>query len=1530
VVFKKSFLSALVGLTVCHLTVDALGSDWPMWRYDARRSAASPEELPTELHLQWVREYPPLEPAWPDEPRMRFDAAYQPVVMGKTVFFGSSLNDSVTALDTESGAEKWRFYADGPVRFAPVAWKGKVYFVSDDGYLYCLDAATGALIWRFRGGPSERKVLGNGRLICVWPARGAPVLVGGTVYFAAGIWPFEGIFIYALDAETGKIVWLNDGSGALYIRQPHNSPAFAGVAPQGYLAAIGDRLLIPNGRAVPACFDRATGSLLYFHLAANGKRGDSHVCAIRDFFFNDGTMFELARGTARMGVGPEPVLAEEAIYASDGAELRAYDVRNAGFAAVRGRKGTKPKRRAMDQLWKVKARGKVHIKAGRRLYIGRKNILEAIDIPTGGQEPWFSRRTRIVGTPSTMLAADGKLFVVTLEGHIYCFGAERTQARMPEAREEVLVPRGAVWRYVDDGADPGTAWREARFDHSGWKSGRAQLGYGDGDEATVTRGRRRFITTYFRRAFRVRVRRRYEMLSLSLLADDGAVVYLNGKEVFRVRMPEGPIDHLTLASEGAREGVFNQTQLDPSLLVRGVNVVAAEVHQTSIRSSDVSFELELTATKPSRRTRRARARAPVDEWTREAGNILKQTGATEGYCLMLGLGTGRLAEELARQSKLQVIGVDPDPKKVDAVRRRLDAAGLYGSRVAVHAGDPLSFRFPPYIARLIVSEDLRAGGCDSGKRFAERIFRSLRPYGGVACLSIPEHKREAFARWVSAAGLPNAEVSRRGEFTLLTRPGALPGSGDWTHQYADSANTCVSKDRRVRAPLGLLWFGGSSNKKILPRHGHGPSEQVVGGRLFIEGPDIIRALDVYTGRVLWEAWLPGVGEVYNRTYHQPGANAVGSNYVSAHDGIYVGYGASCLRLDPATGKKIGEFKLFVDPGVDAGPAWGYLGLWKDILVAAVSPETYFADAHFSARDFRGRKYMDRMVEWVRKLKDFELIEKEKGQSDAQFVVSNLNKLLDDEAFIRKLPPDQNALERFERMTKIVRAFAGQPATKAGYDAELTELKRRLLEEYNPLIPRRRFDIGSPGVWSGTSSKLLMAINRYTGRLLWQRWAANSFLHNAIAIGGGKVFCIDRLPEGVLKAMRRRGRSPRRASQLLALDARTGAVLWSTYNDVFGTWLGYSHKRGVLLQASRASPDMLPEPGKRMRAVRGKDGMLLWDEPHRYSGPCMLHGDTIITQGHAFSLLTGEARTRKHPLTGQEARWRFRRNYGCNTAIASQHLLTFRSAAAGYFDLANDGGTGNLGGFRSGCTSNLVVANGVLNAPDYTRTCICTYHNQTSLALVHVPEVETWTFSAFRRSERPVRRVGINFGAPGDRLADNGTLWLDYPSVGGPSPDVPLEIAPEKPEWFRHHSSWIQGDGLKWVAASGVKGLSSVTVSLTKRPRRKAPEGAGDPTRSKGRVFRRRPAPRPYTIRLHFVEPDDARPGERLFTVTLQGREVLADLDVVQEAGGPRRPLVKEFKGVEIRGDLTIAFTPSAATGRSAPVICGIEIVAEGR
>ena len=168
------------------------------------------------------------------------------------------------------------------------------------------------------------------------------------------------------------------------------------------------------------------------------------------------------------------------------------------------------------------------------------------------------------------------------------------------AADTTLVPTGAIWKYLDNGSNQGTAWRATAFNDSTWPTGAAQLGYGDGDEVTTVGfgpdANNKFITTYFRRAFNVTNASLFNSLTLRLLRDDGAVVYLNGVEVWRTNMPTGTISNLTPASVaigGADETTFVQTTLSPSLLVTGTNVLAIELHQSGGTSTDISFDLEL-------------------------------------------------------------------------------------------------------------------------------------------------------------------------------------------------------------------------------------------------------------------------------------------------------------------------------------------------------------------------------------------------------------------------------------------------------------------------------------------------------------------------------------------------------------------------------------------------------------------------------------------------------------------------------------------------------------------------------------------------------------------------------------------------------------------------------------------------------------------------------------------------------------------------------------------------------------------------
>ena len=168
--------------------------------------------------------------------------------------------------------------------------------------------------------------------------------------------------------------------------------------------------------------------------------------------------------------------------------------------------------------------------------------------------------------------------------------------------DEELVSLGSEWKFHDSGEDLGTAWQSPSFDDSNWSAGSAELGYGDGDEVTTVsfgnNSNDKHITTYFRKSFIYEGNASIPLQGvIRLRRDDGAVVYLNGEEMFRSNMPGGAIGFNTLASDGVggnAESELNTVALQLTLL-GGENVIAVEIHQRSATSSDISFDLSLSA-----------------------------------------------------------------------------------------------------------------------------------------------------------------------------------------------------------------------------------------------------------------------------------------------------------------------------------------------------------------------------------------------------------------------------------------------------------------------------------------------------------------------------------------------------------------------------------------------------------------------------------------------------------------------------------------------------------------------------------------------------------------------------------------------------------------------------------------------------------------------------------------------------------------------------------------------------------------------
>ena len=1233
------------------LVSEGLSVDWPMWRYDAGRTAASSENLSRELHMHWVQNFTAREPVWDDplnQDLMQYDRIFEPIVMGKTLYIGFNDCDKVAAFDLVTGRQKWEYFTDGPVRLPLAGWKNKIYFCSDDGNLYCLSAEEGELLWKFEGGPTDQKILGNKRLISMWPARGGVVINDGILYFANSIWPMMGTFIYALDVQTGKVIWRNEETGANFIRQPHNYPAFAGIAPQGSFVISGDNLLIPGGRSVPACFDRMSGKKRYYHLAKYGKTGGAFICAVDTVFFNHDrdrmtNMYSLNSGKLIVKrPGKYPLITKE-IYYFSGSTISARSALNPG-----------------EILWEteIDASGDL-IMAGDHLYAGGKNTITKLKPSNNNKKPQKIWQLNIDGQVSRLIAANGYLIAVTDDGKILAFGKK---------------------------------------------------------ERNVTQ-------------------------------------FYNHKKTW----------------------------------------------------------------------------TPSENINNKVRTLLKRANTREGYALFYGIGNGDLLAALALNSNLSLIGVDPDVDKIDKLRRRFNDMGLYGQRISLLQGNLSTVNFPQYFSSLTVVENLEESDFHPDKKTFEKLIWTVRPYDGKIWLSLDEKQREEFLTVINNHSADQTDPEIFGEGLLLTRTGPLTGSDDWTHQYGNVQNSVKSDDKLVKMPLGLLWFGGNSNLDVLPRHGHGPPEQVVDGRLIIQGMDVISARDVYTGRVLWKTPLDCLETFkmyYNETYsntplvatynqrHIPGANGRGTNYIVSHDYIYIIQGTNCQVLDVKTGDVIKIFNLPPTPG-NSNPDWGYIGLYKNYLIAG----SEFAD------------------------------------------YSDLTPLSTEE---------KKALDSLS------------------------------LRKFTDLRDKTNYDL--------SASKRLIIMDRYSGEVIWQIESRHGFIHNSIVSFDGTLYCLDKIPAFIEGKMQRRDIELPTNYRLLSLDIQNGRVIWEKNDKVFGTWLGYSKENNLLLQATRPSGDMLSgEKGKRMIIYKAESGTELWDKLISYRNPPILHNNQIITEHIALDIFNGEQIQRKNPISLEMLPWTYTRTKGCNYSIASENLLSFRTSAAGFFDLKNDGGVGHFGGFKSGCTSNLVAANGVLNAPDYTRTCQCSYQNQTSLALVHMPGVEYWTTSDFTWDGSPVKKVGLNLNAPGDRMAESGVLWLDYPSIGGPSPDIPVKMIADHPTYIRRHSSFLPNcKELPWVAASAIAGLQSLDITLSNEKMINAT----------------------YSLRFYFVEIEEIEKNERLFNVEIQGKPFLTNFDIAKEAGGRNREIVKTAHGVKVRDILTIRFTPSELAPDSQPILSGIEIVAD--
>ncbi|MEA3225926.1 MAG: PQQ-binding-like beta-propeller repeat protein, partial [Planctomycetota bacterium] len=487
--------------------------------------------------------------------------------------------------------------------------------------------------------------------------------------------------------------------------------------------------------------------------------------------------------------------------------------------------------------------------------------------------------------------------------------------------------------------------------------------------------------------------------------------------------------------------------------------------------------------------------------------------------------------------------------------------------------------------------------------------------------------------------------------------------------------------------------------------------------------------------------------------------------------------------------------------------------------------------------------------------------------------------------------------------------------------------------------------GSTLTKTGVSSSVF-AIDTQDGKTLWHCQGKN-IVNLTIALGNGWLFFVDsslspderqamlKLDKSFLRSLS--AEQAKKAEQeqkkldvrrVVALDARTGGRLWSQAVDVTdcsqigigGGELTLMYRQGIIvLGGANANGHYWRQfvagefSERRLVALSAKSGELMWARDADYRHRPVIVGDKVIAEPWAYDLTTGRQLTRRHPVSGDETVWQFLRpGHHCGAISACPQMLLMRSGDTAYYDLIDDSGIRHFSGQRLGCWINAIPADGLALMPEASAGCICLNPITCSLALEPRPDHERWGIYSAGPTSPPTNRLAVNLGAPGDRRDSDGEMWFGYPRPGLPTDRKVMGFS------FRLQTEFFKGGGYfrqnsetepvtgaddSWIFSSCGRGLKRCVVPVL---------GEGD-------------KPAEYTVRLCFAELENELAGSRVFDVKLQGKTVLAGFDLLKEAGGSHKAVVKEFQGVRITGNLEIELVPNGK-GTEMPILSGVEIL----
>jgi outer membrane protein assembly factor BamB len=432
--------------------------DWTTYRSDNYRSASSPVEVPQGPQELWT-----IQPSAEIRPA-------PPTAAGGLIFLAGD-DCKVKAIDAATGKPAWTFTAGGAVGAAPTIWNGQAFFGAADGYIYALDAATGDLAWRFRAAPKERRIMVYGSLSSTWPVNTGVLVQDGVAYAAAGIIDYDGTYVYALDAMTGKVKWRNDTSGHL------NSNTRKGVSAQGSMTIADGKLWMAGGHLFfGSVYDLATGQCLNAP-PSDTARGETErgeeILNIDDTYILTGGKLKfsplekivrapryIGRSTANAGNQPSPAYILEGATApawndqtflcTDGAGMppTCYDIKTAkdfietatgGVGGMRGPIGTltgriNPNSTKAPHRWQLEAEdlsdvvslaltGNAAIAVGAATGAdGAKGwTVSALSLETG-QKIWEKPLPGESFSGGLLVDRQGRVVVVMTDGRAVCYG----------------------------------------------------------------------------------------------------------------------------------------------------------------------------------------------------------------------------------------------------------------------------------------------------------------------------------------------------------------------------------------------------------------------------------------------------------------------------------------------------------------------------------------------------------------------------------------------------------------------------------------------------------------------------------------------------------------------------------------------------------------------------------------------------------------------------------------------------------------------------------------------------------------------------------------------------------------------------------------------------------------------------------------------------------------------------------------------------------------------------------------------------